>query len=1255
MGAYRRAMRRAVLFLPMCLLAANTPPPQLVIPANSLPNGAVGSPYSAQLTAIGGKAPYQWFLAVPTGSVAPAGPNSLPQGLSLGANGAITGTPAAIGTSNFNVVVTDATGLTSPPATLSIVVNAALAIQTATPITNGYLGLPYALGFNATGGTAPYTFSGQPPPGLSLSYTGVLSGTPTTLGTFNFLVTATDSFGYQTSKAFSITVMVAFSISTPSPLLPGTVGATYSQTISATGGTPPYKFYAPSGTPPGLVLSAGGLLSGVPTVPGIFSLYVQVVDNTGLQLTGAFSIVITVALGIPTTSPLASGMVDSRYSQIFVATGGVPPYSFSFSSGSFPPGLTLNSDGSLNGLPASAGTFNFTVQALDATGQRTLKAFSVTIAGPLSMATTSPLPGGTAGVSYSQTIAASGGNPPYAFSVSSGSAPPGLALSASGVLSGTPTVAGTYSFEVTVTDSARVSIAATFQATIGAGAPLLQASPSSLNFSAWQGGDSPAAQSLLLLATGSPLEDFRIVTDSGSANSAPPSWLGIRQQRGSTPARLVVTADQGGLTAGTYSGRLRIIDPSNATTDIAVTLTVSSHAPVLDAAPRILRFAAIVHSSTVQEKVVVLGNTGGGSPFEYSTQILGASSWITGVTPNSGQIQRNSPVFLRVQVNPQGLSVGRYRDVLRLVSPSGNVDVPIVLRVTKSAPILDLNLLGLRFHASQGGGSSSTQTFKILNTGDPLSTVNWTAEAIKGGDIFSLSPASGTATASQPSEVTVSLQPGATQSDPGAYYGLIRVSDPNSIDSPQLLMAVLDLAGAAALTPLDVSPAGLLFVAPPGAQPQPQLLTVNTSSSSAVGFQASAWTADGTAWLNVDPASGQSSGPSPGTATVSVNSAGLAPGIYSGEIDIVVAGVLATVNVALIVQPAGTTASVAGLRALAVCAPSKLALTETGIVNNFAVPANWPATLIVKLNDDCGNSVPNGNVVASFSNGDAPVSLSGDGQGNYSATWQPGSVSSQMQITLRAIAGSLQPGVFQILGSISQNQAPVLARNGTLHNLNPVVGGALAPGTVAQVYGSGLASASVSPNLLPLPMSYNGTTVLVGGFSAPLYYLSDSQLNVEIPSELAPDQSYPIIVSANGALTLPDTIDIVPATPGDAAYADGHVIAQHSDFSLVNADHPAKPGEYLIMYLAGMGATNPAVPSGQPSPTLEPLARVMLQPTVTVDGQNAVVIYAGLTPGAAGLYQINFQVPPSAHSGDLNMLVTQNGQTANMTTLPVSN
>ena len=228
----------------------------------------------------------------------------------------------------------------------------------------------------------------------------------------------------------------------------------------------------------------------------------------------------------------------------------------------------------------------------------------------------------------------------------------------------------------------------------------------------------------------------------------------------------------------------------------------------------------------------------------------------------------------------------------------------------------------------------------------------------------------------------------------------------------------------------------------------------------------------------------------------------------------------------------------------------------------------------------------------------------------------------------------------------------MLARNGLLHNSNPVVGGPLAPGTISQVYGSGLAATTVSPGVLPLVTSFNNTFVVIGGISAPLYFLSDGQLNVQIPYELAPNQQYAAIVSANGAITVPDQIDVVPAVPGVVAFGDGTIIAQHGlDFSLVDAAHPAKPGEFLIMYLAGMGATNPSVASG----AVSPLAPTTVQPTVTVDGQAVTAMpYAGLTPGLVGLYQINFQVPANARSGDLTVLVTQNGITANATKLRVS-
>ena len=92
-------------------------------------------------------------------------------------------------------------------------------------------------------------------------------------------------------------------------------------------------------------------------------------------------------------------------------------------------------------------------------------------------------------------------------------------------------------------------------------------------------------------------------------------------------------------------------------------------------------------------------------------------------------------------------------------------------------------------------------------------------------------------------------------------------------------------------------------------------------------------------------------------------------------------GALRTVNVTMVVLSAGDTAGGVATHSekpqAVSCAPSKVVLTETGLVNNFAVPAGWPATLIAQLNDDCGDTLAGGSVVASFSNGDAPLSLAG--------------------------------------------------------------------------------------------------------------------------------------------------------------------------------------------------------------------------------------------------------------------------------------
>src|ERR1039458_9436090 len=162
------------------------------------------------------------------------------------------------------------------------------------------------------------------------------------------------------------------------------------------------------------------------------------------------------------------GAVGQGYAQALSATGGIQPYTWS-ATGQIPPGLVLNSVGTISGTPRTGGTYAFTLKAVDANNASVSKALSIVITGPgptpLTVTTTT-LPSGTVGQSYSQTLAATGGTPPYQWAVGTGF-PTVLTLdAATGTVSGTPPAAGTFSFLVQVTDSAKTSSTGTVSLTI---------------------------------------------------------------------------------------------------------------------------------------------------------------------------------------------------------------------------------------------------------------------------------------------------------------------------------------------------------------------------------------------------------------------------------------------------------------------------------------------------------------------------------------------------------------------------------------------------------------------------------------------------------------------------------------------------------------------------------------------------------------------------------------------------------------------
>jgi uncharacterized protein (TIGR03437 family) len=130
------------------------------------------------------------------------------------------------------------------------------------------------------------------------------------------------------------------------------------------------------------------------------------------------------------------------------------------------------------------------------------------------------------------------------------------------------------------------------------------------------------------------------------------------------------------------------------------------------------------------------------------------------------------------------------------------------------------------------------------------------------------------------------------------------------------------------------------------------------------------------------------------------------------------------------------------------------------------------------------------------------------------------------------------------------------------------------------------------------------------------------------------------------------SIDLVPVAPGIAAFPSGAAIARHLDLTLVSESAPIRPGESVILYLTGMGATDSPVATGAASPSV-PLAHPSDPPLVTVNGNPVVVEFTELTPYSVGLYQINFQVPADLPDGPATIVVSQSGSASNSVTLPV--
>ncbi len=727
----------------------------------------------------------------------------------------------------------------------------------------------------------------------------------------------------------------------------------------------------------------------------------------------------------------------------------------------------------------------------------------------------------------------------FSYQGTPGTFPPGLTLSSAGVISGTPTTAGTYNAAV------------------------------------------------VLVVTVTP-------NLPGYPMSYPLATIPFTVKGGTGPA---LTADSGGLSFSLTAG----------------------------ASPAQRSFPISNHSATPQ--AVQISATGG--------SFLSVSGG--GTVPAFGQLA------VTVTVDPSRLGPGTYTGAIAISGTGSSLSVPVVVTVTGSQPLLSLSQTGLLFRTTSGGPAPPQQSFSVSNAGVGTLSFAVSTSTVSGGSWLSATPANATSTSSVSPPVTVQVNPAGLAA--GTYYGQVTVAANGVPNSPQLVSVVLNVGAASATVDPDVRPTALIFVGKQGgASPAAKQIQITNLGTAPVSFSAATlYESTATGWLSVSPATGTVASGTPSTPSVTATIGSLAAGIYTGQIALQFAQpkTAHAVAVLLIVLPAGSVAApeakpeseTATLEPKAGgCAPSKLLPVFSSLGQSFSTSAAWPSSIEVTVVDDCGSPVTTGSVITSFSSGDAPISLSSLNDGRWSGTWTPQN-SLTTTISVTATAQTVAPalaGIATIGGTSNTNPGiPIVTSGGIVNAASNAPSTPVAPGSYISIYGSSLAS-GLTIATAPFPTTLGGTQVLLGGQAIPLYFTSDGQINALVPYGMATNATSQILVTHANAYSTPQALTVADGGPGVFLNNQGGGIAvgvkPDGTQYLVGSSTPTTAGDALVIYCAGLGNVNQPVDAGSVSPG-SPLAMASNTVTVTIEGIQAQVLYAGLAPGFAGLYQVNVVVP----------------------------
>jgi uncharacterized protein (TIGR03437 family) len=792
--------------------------------------------------------------------------------------------------------------------------------------------------------------------------------------------------------------------------------------------------------------------------------------------------------------------------------------------------------------------------------------------------------------------------------------------------------------------------------------PMVSVSPASLSFSGKAGG-AITAPKVITISSAVPGMVFSVSATQGA------NWLTIGVSSGATPQVLDIRADPANLTPGSYQATLTIgvLNGSPVNTNIPVTFQVAAGGnPQLAVDSSSLTFTFPRNPTNTLTDQLRVQNSGTGSlAFSVAVTTASGGGWLS-VAPQSGTAAPNAPGVIAFTANPAGLATGTYTGTATIsTSPTNqSISVPVTMTISSLDQAIQLSHSALSFIGVEAGGILPAASFAVTNVGRAAMKFGVSTTTLSGGPQWlSATPASGTATAGGVSPV-VTVQVNQVGLAPGFYYGQVRVDATGAANSPQVATIALHVLAAGQDPGPQVTPAEIVFHTVAG-EPPPGSSSIQVYNISATpqAYVSSVVTNNPNYQVALNPANGFLSLSAPTRIVVQPLTAGLTAGVYNGQLTLQFSdGTLQRVGLRTIVASAASataTATDTEPRTSGGCTPTQLLPIITTLGQSFGVPAAWPVALESQVRDDCGNPVSAGSVKVSFSNGDPPLSLLPLQSGVWHTTWQSGTTTGPVTLTVTATnAAQTLTGTRVISGGLGDTSpAPVLAaaESGASFAANVP----LAPGSIISLFGSSLANGTASTPGVPLGTTLAGATVIMAGVQVPLLYGSNGQVNAVVPAGIGTNTTQQVLVQRDNTYSVPISVNVAASEPAVFPYplpgdppTQGAIVNAIS-YAVADPKAPVTAGDALAIFCTGLGVVNPAVPDGAAAPSSPP-ANTVATPTVTIGGKNAVPFFSGLAPGFVGLYQIDVTVPSGVTPGNqVPVVLSIAGETSPPVTIAV--